>query len=610
VTALTDSQAHPNEVLRVPRVLIADDNSNVQKMVTLALKDAGIEVVAVGNGEAAVRKMPEITPDLVLADVFMPVRSGYEVCEFVKQDPRFMHTPVVLLVGAFDPLDEREARRVQADGVLKKPFVPPDPLVSMVTSLLAKSAVLRQVAVTVPAGESADARNGKAAATPAPDESLEGLAGETPEEFSNLPAAVTFADGDKPVAFSALLETPVASTDQSDPVVTAKRDPVLGEPAFWTAPPPAEEPTPDDLTDGHAWETPLPDHDSSELLQPLVDGALPESSAMADEFAELGATLDDSVEDIEELAPAATEPLPEPEPEAQPELHQEPQSEAQLEPQRDEQSEAQVDIPNWDEAPVETAPATPCALSAADPWPQRISEARAEAEEPTTPELETPAPAETSPLPDAISETPAVEQMASNFAASAAVPQTRSAAEAAPMMSATVEPAATQMVEESTPARSAALPAPTPPASAATAPKLPAESPSERWVELLSVSEDLPAASEPWKSAKESFTWARNKQPELQAVAAKVAGEQPMPKLVSAPSTPAIELEPSSNQSSNTVPAIADPATNSAAVNPELMEAVVARVIERMQPKMLEIVTHEILRPVVEALVRRELEKK
>ena len=92
----------------MPRVLIADDNSNVQKMVSLALKDAGIEVIAVGNGEAAVRKMPEVTPDLVLADVFMPVRSGYEVCEFVKHDPRYMHTPVILLVGAFDPLDERE----------------------------------------------------------------------------------------------------------------------------------------------------------------------------------------------------------------------------------------------------------------------------------------------------------------------------------------------------------------------------------------------------------------------------------------------------------------------------------------------------------------------
>jgi CheY-like chemotaxis protein len=123
----------------VPRILVADDNTNIQKMVTLAFQERGVEVVAVGNGEAAVRRIPDANPDLVLADVFMPVRNGYEVCEFVKKDTRFAHVPVILLVGAFDPLDEKEARRVGADGVLKKPFVPPDPLIAMVMSALEKN---------------------------------------------------------------------------------------------------------------------------------------------------------------------------------------------------------------------------------------------------------------------------------------------------------------------------------------------------------------------------------------------------------------------------------------------------------------------------------------
>jgi CheY-like chemotaxis protein len=125
----------------VAKILVADDNSNIQKMVGLALKDQGIEVVAVGNGEAAVRKISDIRPDLVLADVFMPVRNGYEVCEYVKTDSTLSHIPVILLVGAFDPLDEQEAQRVGADGVLKKPFVPPDPLISMVKSALARAGV-------------------------------------------------------------------------------------------------------------------------------------------------------------------------------------------------------------------------------------------------------------------------------------------------------------------------------------------------------------------------------------------------------------------------------------------------------------------------------------
>ncbi|MGB8476235.1 MAG: response regulator [Candidatus Acidiferrum sp.] len=123
------------------KILVADDNSNIQKMVGLALKEQGIEVVAVGNGEAAVRKISDIHPDLVLADVFMPVRNGYEVCQYVKSDPALAHIPVILLVGAFDPLDEQEAQRVGADGVLKKPFVPPDPLISMVKSALARAGV-------------------------------------------------------------------------------------------------------------------------------------------------------------------------------------------------------------------------------------------------------------------------------------------------------------------------------------------------------------------------------------------------------------------------------------------------------------------------------------
>src|SRR5579862_1981621 len=125
--------------ISVPKILVADDNANIQKMVVLAFEERGIQVVSVGNGEAAVRRIPDLAPDLVLADIFMPVRNGYEVCEFVKKDERFSHVPVILLVGAFDPLDEKEARRVGADGVLKKPFVPPDPLIAMVTSALEKN---------------------------------------------------------------------------------------------------------------------------------------------------------------------------------------------------------------------------------------------------------------------------------------------------------------------------------------------------------------------------------------------------------------------------------------------------------------------------------------
>src|SRR3977135_1434154 len=95
----------------VAKILVADDNSNVQKTVALALAELGVERVSVNNGEAAVRKLADFSPDLVLADIFMPVRNGYEVCEYVKKDPRFAHVPVVFLGGAFGPLDARGDKR-------------------------------------------------------------------------------------------------------------------------------------------------------------------------------------------------------------------------------------------------------------------------------------------------------------------------------------------------------------------------------------------------------------------------------------------------------------------------------------------------------------------
>ena len=224
------------------RILVADDNSNIQKMVGLALKDQGIDVVAVGNGEAAVRKISDIRPDLVLADVFMPVRNGYEVCQYVKSDSSLAHIPVILLVGAFDPLDEQEAQRVGADGVLKKPFVPPDPLISMVKSALARAGVAVGGATATPPVKE-EPRRVAEMLTPRsvpPVHELPNLGSiaavaEAPvvesmqlqEEMAGQPEPVKIDAGSQPVAFGSLLESP--ETEQEE---------ALG---YATAPPPELE---------------------------------------------------------------------------------------------------------------------------------------------------------------------------------------------------------------------------------------------------------------------------------------------------------------------------------------------------------------------------------
>ena len=104
------------------RILLADDSITIQKVVNLTFADEGIEVVAVSNGDLAERRLAEVAPDLVLADIFMPGKNGYELCESIKENPQFRNVPVVLLVGAFEPFDQVEARRVRADAHLTKPF--------------------------------------------------------------------------------------------------------------------------------------------------------------------------------------------------------------------------------------------------------------------------------------------------------------------------------------------------------------------------------------------------------------------------------------------------------------------------------------------------------
>jgi len=225
----------------VARILVADDNSNIQKMVGLALKDQGIDVVAVGNGEAAVRKISDIRPDLVLADVFMPVRNGYEVCQYVKSDSTLAHIPVILLVGAFDPLDEQEAQRVGADGVLKKPFVPPDPLISMVKSALARAGVsvggvappppvheepiraAEMIAPRTTAGRGLPSMSSMTPVQEFPTVESEPI----PEEVSTVPAPVKIDAGSQPLAFGNLLESPTTESEDDIAYATTTARPEL-----------------------------------------------------------------------------------------------------------------------------------------------------------------------------------------------------------------------------------------------------------------------------------------------------------------------------------------------------------------------------------------------
>ncbi|HTG75440.1 MAG TPA: response regulator [Terriglobia bacterium] len=126
-------------------ILLADDSPTIQRLVAQTFHDGNFEVVAVSNGDAAIRKFEEVRPELVLADIYMPGKNGYEVCAVVKKHPELGGTPVVLLAGAFDAYDEETASQVGAAAHITKPFEP-HALVNLVVSLLPKEAPKRAAA--------------------------------------------------------------------------------------------------------------------------------------------------------------------------------------------------------------------------------------------------------------------------------------------------------------------------------------------------------------------------------------------------------------------------------------------------------------------------------
>ena len=106
------------------KLLLADDSATIQRVIELTFSGEDVNVLAVGDGEQAIARIPTEHPDIVLADIGMPKRSGYDVAAFVKSNPELKHIPVLLLAGAFEPVDEARAEQVGCDGVLVKPFEP------------------------------------------------------------------------------------------------------------------------------------------------------------------------------------------------------------------------------------------------------------------------------------------------------------------------------------------------------------------------------------------------------------------------------------------------------------------------------------------------------
>lgn len=233
------------------KLLLADDSVTIQRVIELTFADEDVQVLAVGDGKQAIARVQADRPDIVLADVGMPERDGYEVAAFIKGNPELAHIPVLLLTGAFEPIDEARARAVGCDGVLVKPFEP-QMVINRVKDLLAGRR--SQTPWSGSPASQTPPRPPAAAAAPGGDFERRGAApppqpaapsGSLEDYFDRLDAAFASLDGGAPPADAATAPpAPAAAHGNFSPVDDlAGWDPDLtGDPAKTETPAPTIEP--------------------------------------------------------------------------------------------------------------------------------------------------------------------------------------------------------------------------------------------------------------------------------------------------------------------------------------------------------------------------------
>jgi two-component system alkaline phosphatase synthesis response regulator PhoP len=116
-------------------ILIVDDEPNIVILMEYLMKHAGYEVVTACDGQQALDYLAENSPSLMILDVFLPYKNGFEVCEEVRADNRFADMPILMLTAKGNEAEMNKGFSLGADAYITKPFSTHD-LVGRVNSLL------------------------------------------------------------------------------------------------------------------------------------------------------------------------------------------------------------------------------------------------------------------------------------------------------------------------------------------------------------------------------------------------------------------------------------------------------------------------------------------
>ena len=125
------------------RILVADDSPQALRLAEQILATQGIEVVSVTDGATALRRLGDVNPDLLITDVYLPTKNGFELARFLRSQPQYRHIPVIFAAGPADQFEEQDAKNAGADLIVRKPFEA-SALLTSVQRLLEQSAAARE----------------------------------------------------------------------------------------------------------------------------------------------------------------------------------------------------------------------------------------------------------------------------------------------------------------------------------------------------------------------------------------------------------------------------------------------------------------------------------